>query len=61
MAPTRDYPLSPTAVVSSKGERQAAHTGRGSAMTTTVAATVLTEFDTEARIATITLNRPDKR
>jgi enoyl-CoA hydratase/carnithine racemase len=30
-------------------------------MTTTVAATVLTEFDTEARIATITLNRPDKR
>jgi enoyl-CoA hydratase/carnithine racemase len=30
-------------------------------MTTTAEATVLTEFDTEARIATITLNRPDKR
>ena len=30
-------------------------------MATTVTATVLTEFDIEARIATITLNRPDKR
>jgi enoyl-CoA hydratase/carnithine racemase len=30
-------------------------------MTTTTASLILTEFDTEARIATVTLNRPEKR